>query len=492
MKCAIYVRVSTNKEEQKQSLENQKDLFKRLLKEKNWDLFDFYVDIQSGTTAKRKNLQRLIKDAEDNKFDIILAKELSRLARNGALAYKIRDIAQQNNIQIMTLDNSINTLENYTDNFGLFAWLYEKESENTSKRLKAAFKSRANNGFFKGSIPPYGYYCNNGKLIIRNDNTPNIVKRIFDEYLSGNGFDAIARKLYEEDIPTPSIVGRKSKFNNIWHGSAVRNILENPHYTGDLVQNRTTTLSAVSKKRILNNKKDYIIIKDTHEAIISREKFDAVQSLISQRKRKRPQQNIHLFSNMLYCHDCGHGMHYKKNRRGYICGSYNKHGKKACSDHIIREETLKQLILDDLRAMTRKLNKKDYIDKIKDKLSTIKSQSQKDIDKYSFKISQLKDRKSIALDKFIQNIITKEDYDFFINKTNKQMEALEELKNSIKENLENTISDDYLNNLNSLLGKIININSIDRTILNILIDKIEIKEDGSPIIYYKFRELPSL
>lgn len=285
MKCAIYIRVSTNKDEQKTSLINQKDLFNRLLKKNNWDLFDYYIDIESGTTAKRENLQRMIKDAEERKFDIILVKELSRLARNGSLAYKIRDLAQINNIQIIALDNSIDTLNNHTQNFGLFAWLYERESENTSSRLKAAFKSRANKGLFKGTIPPYGYKCENGCLIIRDDNTPNIVRRIFNEYLSG---------------------------------SSVRIILENPNYTGDLVQNKSNSVSAISKKRIKNNPNDYIIVENTHQPIISKEVFNAVQSLINNRRKIRPQQNSHLFSNLLFCADCGHGFHFKKNRRGYV------------------------------------------------------------------------------------------------------------------------------------------------------------------------------
>lgn len=85
MKAAIYIRVSTNKEEQKQSLENQKELFMNLLSEKGWDLYDIYLDVQSGTkTKKRPQLKRMIEDAKMKKFDIILAKELSRLARNGA------------------------------------------------------------------------------------------------------------------------------------------------------------------------------------------------------------------------------------------------------------------------------------------------------------------------------------------------------------------------------------------------------------------------
>lgn len=459
MKCAIYIRVSTNKDEQKTSLINQKDLFNRLLKKNNWDLFDYYIDIESGTTAKRENLQRMIKDAEERKFDIILVKELSRLARNGSLAYKIRDLAQINNIQIIALDNSIDTLNNHTQNFGLFAWLYERESENTSSRLKAAFKSRANKGLFKGTIPPYGYKCENGCLIIRDDNTPNIVRRIFNEYLSG---------------------------------SSVRIILENPNYTGDLVQNKSNSVSAISKKRIKNNPNDYIIVENTHQPIISKEVFNAVQSLINNRRKIRPQQNSHLFSNLLFCADCGHGFHFKKNRRGYVCGFYNKLGNAACSSHIVREETLKKILLSEFKVISSQLNKETYLKKIQQNLLKLKTNIKKDLNKYDLEISKLESKKNSALDKLIEDLIDKATYDHYISTLNSELYNLNIKKELAEKQLSEQISFNYINDLNNIINNVINLDKIDKTILNLLIDKIVIEADGTPVIHYKFKEIPSL
>lgn len=94
-KVAIYVRVSTDKDEQKKSLEMQENMFTDLMAERGWDLFKIYKDIQSGTTSKRPALQEMIQDAKDKKFDVILAKELSRLARNGELSYQIKHLAER-------------------------------------------------------------------------------------------------------------------------------------------------------------------------------------------------------------------------------------------------------------------------------------------------------------------------------------------------------------------------------------------------------------
>ncbi|WP_242731698.1 recombinase family protein [Bacillus altitudinis] len=157
-------------------------------------------------------------------------------------------------IHILTLDGARDTLSGKTDNFGLFALLYEKESQTISRRVKETFAIRASNGKFKGSIPPYGYFIENHQLKIRNDFTPDVVRRIFNSYLSGKGFDRIARELIEDGVPTPSQVAGKSDAGAVWHGASVRNILENPHFTGSLVQQRETTVNVTTDKRKQNVK----------------------------------------------------------------------------------------------------------------------------------------------------------------------------------------------------------------------------------------------
>ncbi|MEN0648143.1 recombinase family protein [Caldifermentibacillus hisashii] len=106
-------------------------------------------DVESGTTAKREELQKLIEDAQNKEFDIILAKELSRLARNGELSYKIKNLCENQGIHIITLDNAINTLTGNTHMLGLYAWMYEQESQNTSNRVKETLKTRAKMDFLK-------------------------------------------------------------------------------------------------------------------------------------------------------------------------------------------------------------------------------------------------------------------------------------------------------------------------------------------------------
>lgn len=219
LRCAIYARVSTEMETQRTSIDNQIDLFRNYAAQNNWEIVEIYTDKQSGTKGNRPGLKALIEDGKAGKFDVILAKELSRLARNGRLSYELRDICLINSIHIVCLDNSINTITGDVQNFGLFAWLYENESATSSRRNKAAKRTKANRGLFVGSNPPYGYYSDNGKLKIREDNTPEIVRRIFGEYLDGKGMDSIAKSFTAEKIPTPSQIANKSNASPLWHAS---------------------------------------------------------------------------------------------------------------------------------------------------------------------------------------------------------------------------------------------------------------------------------
>lgn len=205
LRCAIYARVSTEMDGQKTSIDNQIDMFKSYAAERGWEITHIYTDKKSSTKSNRPGFKQLIEDGKEKKYDVILAKELSRLARNGGLSYELRDTCQLHNIHIVCLDNSINKIEGNIQNFGLFAWLYETESTNGSRRNKGARRAKAKRGEFIGSIPPYGYECKEGKLFIRNDET-EIVQRIFSEYLAGKGMDTIAKDLYTDNILTPSQV----------------------------------------------------------------------------------------------------------------------------------------------------------------------------------------------------------------------------------------------------------------------------------------------
>ncbi|GGB62294.1 hypothetical protein GCM10011409_44360 [Lentibacillus populi] len=486
MRCAIYIRVSTDKEEQKTSLKYQQDLFYRYVEEKGWDIYEFYIDVQSGTTAKRKNLQRMIEDAYDKKFDIILAKELSRLARNGELSYRIKNLCEQQGIHIITLDNAIDTLNGDTAMFGLYAWMYEQESRNTSTRVKESLKTRANKGIFSGSIPPYGYKINNGKLVIRDDDTPKIVKRIYNEYLAGKGRDSIARGLYNDNVPTPAEIAGKRNVGNKWNDSTIKLILSNPHYTGILVQGRTTTKSVTSKKREKVEPELQIIKKNTHEPIISREVFEFVQQQMKTRTKFITAPKKHLFTNTMLCADCGSKMWYRSNRKGYICGNYARYGKKACSNHAIKEQLLKDIILSDINPLAKQIDRDHFIKRLEFNTNKSKMKLEEQLERLTKQISILKGRKMKFINMLVDGKVTQEDYNEGIAANNFEINELISERDTLLSTIEDQKANDSTEYLKQELIEFLNFEELTPEILHRLISKIEVKEDGTPIIHYRF------
>lgn len=490
MRCAPYLRVSTNKEEQKTSIENQESLFYSFIAQQGWELYDFYMDIETGTTDKRDGLKRLIEDAEQRKFDCILAKELSRLARNGELSYKIRRVLEENKIHIITLDGAINTLEGNTDKFGLYAWLYEEESRRISKRIKTVFRQMAERGEFKGSIPPYGYDVRNKRLVKRQDETVEAVRMIFQLYLQGKGVEAIAKQMDALGFPTPAQVAGKRNAGVFWHGSSIKLILQNPHYVGDLVQGRSHAKSVTNKTRETVPEEDWVVISDAHEPIISREDFEAVQSLMKSRSVKRPKMKKHLFTNYVYCADCGTSLWYLQSRKGYVCGRFKKHGATACSSHAIKEEYLKNLMLHDLREIVRTgLERERVLTKVEANMCKAEREQEKRILQLEKEIDKLKAENRKYLKLLADETITKDDYKEITEYNRQKMEQLQKDIMGVKQSMsQQSKAQDMAQRLSKELEKVLELDDLTPELLHRLVERVEVNEHTQVTIHYQFAQ----
>ncbi len=492
MRCAIYIRVSTNRDEQKDSLVNQKNFFINYISEKNYSLFKVYEDIASGTSTKgRSDFLNLIEDIKADKIDLVLTKEISRLGRSTIDVGNFYELCKAKGVDLIAFNNGINTLTNQTQYISLYTAFAQIESENTSLRIKNSFESIAKAGRFKGSTAPFGYFIENKVLKVRDDFTPQIVRRIFKEYISGKGIDTIARHLSRDKVPTPAQVANKKNAGVFWSGSTIQLILSNRNYTGDLTQCKSEVTSIRTKRRVQKDPKDFIIVENTHQAIISKEEFELTQELLHNRSRKQNnhRKSIHLFSNLLFCADCGKGMHFKANRRGYVCGNYDKNGKYGCTSHIIREKDLETIILNDIQIILKDI-KSNYIDKIISKLDAEKTALEKNIIQYNNKIKSLNKTKSNALLKLCNNIISDADYKHVIYDIDTEISDLTSKIIDLNKNLDklNALTqDDFL----KLANELSIIKKLNKDILNRLIKKIEVKENGDVRIFYRFSYLHS-
>ena len=492
MKAAIYIRVSTKHIEQESSLQNQQDMFIKYISTKGWTLYKIYKDVDSGTHGKRPGFIEMVEDAKAGKFDVVLAKELSRLARNIGISHEFKQVILANNIHIICLDGSINTLEDDISKYGLFAWLYEDESRRISKRIKSAKRSKALRAEFLSGDPPYGYTIDKGQLIPRDDEAVEVVKKIYQMYIDGHGTEYIARELTNAKYPTPSQIKGKRNAGRRWHGTTIKLILKNIHYTGVLSQCVSTTRDITTKNRITN--KEPVIIENSHESIISKEKYMLVQQIMyerSQKSRGRATPKKHLFSDKLFCRECEKKLWLIKSHKSYYCGTFKKYGENHCKPHKIKEITLKEILQKDLKKFADKFN--DY-EKIKASINKKIQSSGKTAKykrtKYEARLQEIKEIKSKLIIKFSTDELNKEAYDLATTKLDEESSTIEfkliEINNILNKKLQ---QHEELDRITRLFDSYKKFENITREAVNMFIDKIIIGENQEIKIIYNFAKL---
>src|SRR5699024_9155519 len=249
---------------------------------------------------------------------------------------------------------------------------------------------------------------------------------------------------------------------------------------------RETTINVTTDKRKKNDPSEFIIVKDTHEAIISKEDFKIVQQLIKERKRKRPQAKKHLFTNIAFCSSCGNSMHYKKSRKGYICGKFNKHGRTQCTAHHVKEDALIRVITQDIQKIFSSFKSDKFRTEISSRVTKLLEKDQKRLLVIDKEIDRLKQDKINALRAKVRKEIENDEYQLLVDDCNRTISKLNEEKMLIKQTLNKKQSDLNFNELNKKLEDFMKNPTLDRKILHKLIERIEILEDGSPRIYYRF------
>ena len=373
----IYCRLSNDDEREGESvsIENQKLLLQRYVRERGWNETGIYIDDgYSGTNFQRPGIQRLIADAKAGKINVILVKDLSRFGRNYIEFGQYTDyLFPSIGCRFIVLNNGIDT-ENHDGSTDVMCFLNlfnEFYSRDTSKKVRAVKKACAESGKFMGTYPPFGYRRDpedKHHFVIDEDTAP-IVRRIFAMRASGTAFRKIACILNEEGIQPPGELyyqrqgcSDPRRVNHLWNETTVKVLIRNEAYIGNMVQGKCGTVSYKSKKLVAKPKEDWIRVEGTHEPIISREIWDTVVSIDQKKVRKSDTADgiKSIFTGLVYCEDCGFKMRnhierfaYKDGRPGryssFICGNYARSGKKACTIHTIYENVLEQLVLCDIR-----------------------------------------------------------------------------------------------------------------------------------------------
>ena len=369
LRVRLYARLSKDDgdaDKESNSIINQLQMLRYNAKEKGFEVIGEYVDDgYSGTTFNRPDLNRMIKDAmDDTEASGIMVKDMSRFGRNNAMfMYYVEEIFPNNDILFIALNDDVDTRFDENEMMPFKSIMNEYYARDTSKKIRSVKKTTALNGGFCGSFAPYGYVVdpeNKRKLLVDPDTAP-IVKRIFELSKQGNSVHQIARTLCEDGILIPRAYRAMKngtletstgfKFPTDWVAKNVKMILENQVYLGHMVSHKTQTKSFKNKKPVAVPKEDWIIVKNTHEAIIDEETFELVQKFISVKKRPNKTKRPNIFVGLVKCPDCGRNLAFSNpNGRDprFRCRTYVRNSS-LCTTHSISYEALQQIVMSDIQ-----------------------------------------------------------------------------------------------------------------------------------------------
>ena len=353
-KVAAYCRVSTDNDDQANSFESQQRYFRQYIERNpDWELYEMFADegISGTNTKKRKEFNRMIACAKNGDFDLIVTKEISRFARNTLDSiFYTRDL-KKHGVGVIFMNDNINTLDGDAElRLAIMSSIAQEESRKTSERVKWGQKRQMEQGVVFGRSM-LGYDVKDGKMYINEDGA-KVVRLIFHKFVNeGKGTHVIARELREEGIQPMRV--------KEWQNTVILRVIRNEKYCGDLVQKKTYTPDFLSheKKRNLGQE-EFVIIKDHHEPIISRELFDKANRILDEKslsqKGKARHSNRYPFSGKIKCGCCGSGYvaRYKTRKNGsrykaWRCLEAARHGSPhadkagnqvGCSGLSIRNE----------------------------------------------------------------------------------------------------------------------------------------------------------
>ena len=367
-RVAAYCRVSTDHEDQTNSFESQQRYFRQYIEHHpDWELYEIFADegLSGTSTRKRKAFKRMIESAEQGAFDLILTKEISRFARNTLDSiYYTREL-KRFGVGVIFMNDGINTLDGDAElRLAIMSSIAQEESRKTSERVKWGQKRQMEQGVVFGRSM-LGYDVKNGRMTM-NEEGARLVRHIFHKFVNeGKGTHVIARELREE--------GFAPMRGKAWSNTVILRLLRNEKYCGDLVQKKTYTPDFLSHEKKYNRgQEEFVILKDHHEPIVSREIFDAANRILDSRALSPAGQakhsNRYAFSGKIKCGCCGSSYvaRHKTRKDGsqytaWRCYEASRNGrahidcrgnKVGCSAHSIRGEDIlhiMQLVCRELR-----------------------------------------------------------------------------------------------------------------------------------------------
>lgn len=509
-KVAIYIRLSREDGEngESESIGNQRDIIMRYIKENNLQFIDEYVDDGvSGTTFERSGFQRMISDIEQQRVNMVITKDLSRLGREYIqTGYYLENYFPEHMVRYVAINDGIDTFSNSTNNdvTPFKSIMNDMYAKDISKKVRSVIKEKQKKGEYMCTVPPYGYKkdISQKNHLIVDENVVYVVRDIFKMYLDGNSVYKIRDYLNTNKIQSPSGYDKNLTEIKKWNSVTILNILANRAYIGTTVSNKRTNISYKSKKRIKVPEKEYIITENTHEAIIDKEDFERVQFLLAKKSINKKNKHDYLFRGLIKCKTCHSNLEVGakltaygkpiKNPIPYITCRNSKKG--ICPPQHLNYNKFEKKVLQFLKDFLMLYTDKSTLEKI---YKRYKASKNNNVSKYEKELRQIDTRintltnqiDSIYFDK-LNHIISENDYFRYTNKIIGERDILESQKKEIVKLINNTKEKQDIGTKEEM-EKLINefLNSTSKKSLYMLIDNIEIDEDKNVYINFAFSKL---
>ena len=370
----LYERLSRddNLEGESYSIGNQKKLLAKVAKEKGYtNLVHFLDDGISGVTMDRPGFVEMICQLEQGKAAAVFVKDLSRLGRNYIEVGRLtEEFFPNHDIRLVAVSDNIDTAEGENELAPIRNLFNEWYARDISKKRRISNKIKGNAGEPMGQ-PPYGYIKdpNDPKHWIVDDEAAQVVRRVYSMTLEGFGTEQIATRLEKDGVLTPRAywltkgIKRPGKGKQQpptkWNSSSITKILSLQEYCGDILNFKTYSKSYKNKKRIDNDRENWVVFQDVHEAIIERAVYEQVQQKRGKIRKRRTNNGEHnMFSGLLVCADCGSNLHFHFNQgnpeiKYFNCSNYKGNRGTCTSTHYVRVDFLEEVVLGEIRRLTK-------------------------------------------------------------------------------------------------------------------------------------------
>ena len=493
MNIAAYCRVSTDKSDQLNSLETQKEFFLEYTKRTGDNLIKLYADEGiSGTKIKnRLEFQRMLADAEKGLFDMVVVKDISRFARNTVdLLQSVRKLKSLG-IETQFLTANMTSMGNSEFVLTIFGALAQEESANTSKRIKFGKKMNAE----KGRVPNivFGYDKTIGDYfnLSINENEAMAIRQIFQWYTEeGYGGSKIANMLNERGI--------KTKRGNNWSQNSVCRILTNEIYTGKIINGKEEIADFLTGQRKEKNESEWFVTIRPELRIIEDEVFDKAQDILKGRHDSfkithERQSNKYLFSTLIKCKECGWSFRrtvrqYKNTYVRWVCSGHNGKGADSCPNAVtVDEEELIQALQEYFQEILSKKKKViNYVIKEFQRVYKAKDENIEYEKQLNAELNKLRKSREKYMDMYTDDLISREELNEKIGGMRKEIERLEnELKMVSYHLTKGEQLEAILNSTFKQLEDITDVHEMTNAQLKRLIQKIEVDKEGNVDIYLR-------